>query len=49
MAGMRPVLKFLLCNLIPFGFVSGAYGLTIPASEDTVGYLNKGSGFIFFQ
>ncbi len=38
---MRPVLKFLLCNLIAFGFVSGVYGLTIPASEDTVGYLNK--------
>jgi formylglycine-generating enzyme required for sulfatase activity len=38
---MRTVLKFLLCNLIAFGFVSGAYGLTIPASEDSVGYLNK--------
>ena len=40
-ATVRTVLKFLLCNLIAFGFVSGAYGLTIPASEDTVGYLNK--------
>ncbi len=34
---MRTMVKFLLCNLIAFGFVSGAYGLTIPASEDTVG------------
>ncbi len=39
---MRTVLKFLLCNLIAFGFVSGAYGLTIPASEDTVGSIVAG-------
>ena len=38
---MRKMLKDLLCNLIAFGFVSGVYGLTIPASEDTVGYLNQ--------
>jgi hypothetical protein len=41
LAGMRKMLKALLCNLIAFGFVSGAYGLTIPASEDTVGYQSK--------
>jgi len=41
LAGMRKMLTALLCNLIAFGFVSGAYGLTIPASEDTVGHLNK--------
>jgi len=39
---MRTVLKFLLCNFIAFGFVSGAYGLTIPASEDTVGSIVAG-------
>jgi len=34
--------NILLCNLIAFGFVSGAYGLTIPASEDTVGSVVAG-------
>ena len=46
-ANMRNMLKALLCNLVVFGFVCGAYGLTIPASEDTMGYgnaLSKASG-----
>ena len=38
---MRNVLKVLLWNLVVFGFVSGACGLTIPASEDTVLYQSK--------
>ncbi len=46
-ANMRNMLKVLLCNLVAFGFGCGAYGLTIPASEDTMGYgnaLSKASG-----
>jgi len=39
--------NILLCNLVAFGFACAAHGLTIPASEDTMGYGNtllKASG-----
>jgi len=41
MINMRSVFKALLGHLIAFGLLVGAYGLTIPASEDSVAYLNK--------